>query len=89
MLTTALLAVMGADITLLCGLQPFVPQVENNSLAEGLTRQKAEVTVLTQKRARVEQALEAQVKESKALKVAAQRLQVSDGSLALPPAPTS
>jgi hypothetical protein len=64
-----------------------VPQVENNSLAEGLTRQKAEVTVLTQKRARVEQALEAQVKESKALKVAAQRLQVSDGSLALPPEP--
>ena len=52
------------------------PQVENNALAEGLTRQKAEVTVLTQKRSRVEQALEAQVKESKALKVAAQRLQV-------------
>jgi hypothetical protein len=51
-------------------------QVENNSLAEALTRQKAEVTVLSQKRARVEQALEAQVKESKALKVAAQRLQV-------------
>lgn len=34
------------------------------------------MTVLSQKRARVEQALEAQVKESKALKVAAQRLQV-------------
>jgi hypothetical protein len=34
------------------------------------------VTVLSQKRARVEQALEAQAKESKALKVAAQRLQV-------------
>lgn len=51
-------------------------QVENNALAEGLTRQKAELTVLTQKRSRVEQALEAQVKESKALKVAAQRLQV-------------
>lgn len=57
-------------------------QVENNALAEALTRQKAEVTVLSQKRARVEQALEAQAKESKALKVAAQRLQV--GVLALP-----
>lgn len=34
------------------------------------------MTVLTQKRARVEQALEAQAKEGKALKVAAQRLQV-------------
>jgi hypothetical protein len=51
-------------------------QAENNTLAEALTRQKAEVTVLTQKRARVEQALEAQAKEGKALKVAAQRLQV-------------
>jgi len=51
-------------------------QAENNTLTEALTRQKAEVTVLTQKRARVEQALEAQVKEGKALKVAAQRLQV-------------
>lgn len=52
-------------------------QAANNTLAEALMRQKAEVTVLTQKRARVvEQALEAQAKEGKALKVAAQRLQV-------------
>lgn len=35
------------------------------------------MTVLSQKRARVEQALEAQAKDSKSLKVAAQRLQVS------------
>ena len=58
-------------------------QAENNTLTEALTRQKAEVTVLTQKRARVEQALEQQEKQSKALKVAAQRLQVSTQSLGL------
>lgn len=53
-------------------------QAENNTLAEALTRQKAEVTVLNQKRSRVEQSLEAQVKEGKALKLAAQRLQVRE-----------
>jgi hypothetical protein len=52
------------------------PQAENSSLAEALARRKAEVTVLAQKRARVEAALEQQGKQTKALKVAAQRLQV-------------
>lgn len=75
-----LLTLLSPSVTLL----PLLPhrackQAENNSLAEALARHKAEVTVLTQKRARVEHALEQQVKEGKALKLAAQRLQVGVG----------
>jgi chromosome segregation ATPase len=61
---------------LTCG---YALQAENNSLTEALARHKAEVTVLTQKRSRAERALAGQLKEAKALRTAAGRLQVDLG----------
>lgn len=51
-------------------------QIENNKLAEALARRKAEHTVLTQKRHRLEQQLNHQAKEAKSLNLAATRLHV-------------
>lgn len=54
-------------------------QAENNILTEALARHKAEVTVLMQKRSTAERALAQQLKEAKALRAAAGRLQVDLG----------
>jgi septal ring factor EnvC (AmiA/AmiB activator) len=48
-------------------------------MTEALARNKAEVTVLNQKRVRVERALNQQTQETKSLKAAASRLQVDLG----------
>eukprot|EP00775_Hariotina_reticulata_P007189 gene7189-7403_t len=56
-------------------------QADNNSLTEALARNKAEVTVLNQKRIRVERALSQQTQETKALTAAATRLQVDLGRI--------
>jgi septal ring factor EnvC (AmiA/AmiB activator) len=53
----------------------MAPQAENGRLQELLQRRKAEVTVLTQKRARLERQLERQEREAKALRAAGDRLQ--------------
>lgn len=51
-------------------------QAENGQLEELLLRRKAEVTVLTQRRVRLEQQLERQEREARALRMAGDRLQV-------------
>lgn len=54
-------------------------QGENGRLEELLLRRKAEVTVLTEKRRRLEGQLEHQEREARALRLAGDRLQVGDG----------
>lgn len=51
-------------------------QAENTRLEELLLRRKSEVTVLTQKKVRLEQQLTHQEREAKALRAAGDRLQV-------------